>query len=152
MPRQANRSRSIRQIAKQELFLQISSLDSKRSFHARSGGTMLIRSRCKPAEIICRHCARFLNNANAASGFDKQSRSTGCWSNEMNSYFKKTILHYSITPAVFVLAEEFHDIAPPVDYSLIPPWVIFSVAFCALALVGLTVWLIIRARRRPVAQ
>ncbi len=30
------------------LSLQISSLDSKRSFHARSGGTMLIRSRCKP--------------------------------------------------------------------------------------------------------
>ncbi len=60
----------------QELFLQISSLDSKRSFRARSGGTMLIRSRCKPAEIICRHCARFSNNADAASGFDKQCRST----------------------------------------------------------------------------
>jgi len=39
------------QIARRELFLQISSLDSKRSFHARSGGTMLIRLRCKPAEL-----------------------------------------------------------------------------------------------------
>jgi len=25
---------------------------------------------------------------------------------------------------LFVLAEEFHDIAPPVDYSLIPPWLV----------------------------
>src|SRR5438552_7887796 len=112
MPRQENRSRSIREIAKQELFLPISSLDSKRSFHARCGGTTLIRSRCKPAEIICRHCARFSNNANAASGFDKQSRSSWCRSNEMNSYFKKPILHHSITPVLFVLAEESHDIAP----------------------------------------
>jgi hypothetical protein len=32
-----------------------------------------------------------------------------------------------------VLAQEFHDIAPPVDYSLIPPWVIFL--GCAVALI-----------------
>jgi Domain of unknown function (DUF4381) len=71
------------------------------------------------------------------------------WSNEMNVRANTPLLQYSITAAL--LAEEFHDIAPPVDYSLIPPWVIFLVAFCSLALVGLIVWLIIRARRRPVA-
>jgi Domain of unknown function (DUF4381) len=71
------------------------------------------------------------------------------WSNEMNFLANTALLPYSITAAL--LAEEFHDIAPPVDYSLVPPWVMFLVAFCSLALVGLIVWLIIRARRRPVA-
>src|SRR5215831_18903784 len=143
MPRRANRSRSIRQIAKRELFLQISSLDLKRSCRARSGATILIRSRCKPAEIISRHCARFLNNANAGSGFDKRSRRSGgameCWSNEMNSRSTTPLLHYSITPALLVLAEEFHDIAPPVNYSLIPPWLVFVIAFVVLSLLGLIV-------------
>lgn len=66
----------------------------------------------------------------------------------MNFPAKAPLLQYSITAAL--VAEEFHDIAPPVDYSLVPAWVIFVVAFCALALVGLIVWLIVRARRRPV--
>lgn len=68
----------------------------------------------------------------------------------MNSPAITPLRHHSITPVL--LADEFHDIAPPVDYSLVPPWVIFVVTFCALVLVGLIVWLIIRARRRPVAQ
>jgi hypothetical protein len=44
-------------------------------------------------------------------------------------------------------AEEFHDIAPPVDYSLWPAWVVFCAVFVALTLIGLIVWWI--ARRRP---
>jgi uncharacterized protein DUF4381 len=49
-------------------------------------------------------------------------------------------------------AQEFHDIAPPVDYSLLPPWVIFCAAFLGLTLIGLIVWLIMRQRgQRPVA-
>ena len=32
------------------------------------------------------------------------------------------------------LAEEFHDIAPPVDYSLMPPWVVFVATFVGLCL------------------
>jgi hypothetical protein len=47
-------------------------------------------------------------------------------------------------------AEEFHDIAPPVDYSLIPPWVVFVAAFVSLAIIGLIVWLIVRSRKRIV--
>ena len=66
----------------------------------------------------------------------------------MNSYFKKPILHYSITPALLVLAEEFHDIAPPVDYSLIPPWLVFVIAFVVLSLLGLVVWWFAQ-RRKP---
>ena len=46
-------------------------------------------------------------------------------------------------------AEEFHDIAPPVDYSLIPPWLIFAGTFFALAIIGLIVWLIAQRRKRP---
>ncbi len=43
--------------------------------------------------------------------------------------------------AIAILAQEtFHDIAPPVDYSLIPPWVIFLGSVLVLALLGLLVW------------
>jgi hypothetical protein len=71
-----------------------------------------------------------------------------CWRDKVNSPFKKPLLYYSMTPALFVLAEEFHDITPPVDYSLIPPWLVFVFAFAVLSLLGLVVWLFIR-RKKP---
>ncbi len=46
-------------------------------------------------------------------------------------------------------AEELHDIAPPVDYSLIPLWLIFAGTFFALAIIGFIVWLIAQKRKRP---
>ena len=49
----------------------------------------------------------------------------------------------------FFLAQTFHDISPPVDYSLVPVWVVFVVAFVALALLGLALWLFLRWRRKP---
>ena len=48
-----------------------------------------------------------------------------------------------------LLAEEFHDIAPPVDYSLIPPWAIFVATFVGLSLLGWVVWLLARKRKEP---
>ena len=39
-----------------------------------------------------------------------------------------------------ILAQEFHDIAPPVDYSLIPAWVIFVGCAVLLSLIGLVIW------------
>src|SRR5438046_3039429 len=45
-------------------------------------------------------------------------------------------------------AEEFHDIAPPIDYSLIAPWVVFVAAFIGLSIIGLIAWLIVRSRKR----
>jgi len=69
------------------------------------------------------------------------------WSNEMNSRPKTSLLHYAITPAFLVLAEEFHDIAPPVDYSLIPPWLVFVIAFVVLSLLGLIVWWLVQRRK-----
>jgi hypothetical protein len=47
------------------------------------------------------------------------------------------------------LVEEFHDIAPPVDYSLVPPWLIFVATFAGLILLGWVVWLIWRKRKQP---
>ena len=47
------------------------------------------------------------------------------------------------------LGEEFHDIVPPVDYSLVPPWVIFVATFAGLTLLGWVVWLILRKREQP---
>jgi hypothetical protein len=49
-------------------------------------------------------------------------------------------------------AEELHDIAPPVDYSLLPPWVIFGGAIIALALLSLAGWWIWRRSQRPKPQ
>jgi hypothetical protein len=54
---------------------------------------------------------------------------------------------------MFLLAaEELHDIAPPVDYSLLPPWVIFCGALVALVLCGLIGWWIRRRWQRPRPQ
>jgi hypothetical protein len=66
----------------------------------------------------------------------------------MNSFSNKSLLHYSIAPAFLILADEFHDIAPPVDYSLIPPWLVFVIAFVVLSLLGLIVWWLAQ-RRKP---
>jgi len=45
-------------------------------------------------------------------------------------------------------AEEFHDIAPPIDYSLWPTWAVFCAVFVALTLIGLIVWWIARRPRK----
>jgi Domain of unknown function (DUF4381) len=47
-----------------------------------------------------------------------------------------------------LLAEEFHDIAPPVDYSLIPPWLVFVIAFVVLSLLSLAIRWFLR-RQKP---
>src|SRR6266498_433409 len=44
-------------------------------------------------------------------------------------------------------AEELHDITPPVDYSLIPPWLVFVIAFVVLSLLGLVVWWFAKRRK-----
>jgi hypothetical protein len=46
-----------------------------------------------------------------------------------------------------IATEEFHDIAPPVDYSLISPWLIFVITFITLSLLGLLTWWFVRFRK-----
>jgi hypothetical protein len=53
-----------------------------------------------------------------------------------------------LSMSIFI-AEELHDIAPPLDYSLIPPWLIFFGVFVSLTVIGLIVWLVARLLRRP---
>jgi hypothetical protein len=49
---------------------------------------------------------------------------------------------------VFAVAD-IHEIAPPVDYSLVPPWVIYSGIALGIALLGAIAWWIrSRARKR----
>ena len=50
---------------------------------------------------------------------------------------------------ILLAAEEFHDITPAVDYSLIPSWIIFSGILVAVALLGLIGWRVWRWRQRP---
>lgn len=49
----------------------------------------------------------------------------------------------------FFLAQELHDIAPPVDYSLIPLWAIYLTVFLLLTIIGLAIWGIARWMQRP---
>ena len=49
----------------------------------------------------------------------------------------------------FFLAQELHDISPPVDYSLVSPWLVFAAAFVVLAALGLIGWFVYRKLRRP---
>ncbi|MEP7014652.1 MAG: DUF4381 family protein [Verrucomicrobiota bacterium] len=49
-----------------------------------------------------------------------------------------------------LLAEELHDIAPPVDYSLIPTWLLFIGVFVALTIIGLIIWLLVRSRKSAI--
>jgi hypothetical protein len=53
----------------------------------------------------------------------------------------------SILSMPILLTEEFHDIVPPVDYSLIPPWAIFVASFAGLSFLGWLVWLLLRRRK-----
>ena len=46
------------------------------------------------------------------------------------------------------LGQQFHEIAPPVDYSFVPTWAIFLGSFVGLCLIGLIVWLFKR-RKKP---
>jgi hypothetical protein len=43
----------------------------------------------------------------------------------------------------------FHEIAPPVEYSFVPTWAIFLASFVGLCLIGWLVWLW-KSRRKPV--
>ncbi len=49
-----------------------------------------------------------------------------------------------------LIAEKFNDIAPPIDYSLVPPWLVFVAVFVGLTVLGLIVWLITRSRKQVV--
>lgn len=48
--------------------------------------------------------------------------------------------------SIFLAQQQFHEIAPPIDYSFVPPWVIFLASFVGLCLVGLIVWFF---KRKP---
>jgi hypothetical protein len=48
----------------------------------------------------------------------------------------------------FLLAEEFHDIVPPLGYSLIPPWAITLAIIVGVALVALLAWWLINRYKR----
>src|SRR5689334_7359178 len=41
---------------------------------------------------------------------------------------------------MLLLAENATDIVPPVNYSLVPPWMIFVASLLALTIIGLAVW------------
>ena len=50
---------------------------------------------------------------------------------------------------VFFAAADIHEIAPPVDYSLVPPWVIYLGIFLGLVVLGLIAWWIRKRSLQP---
>jgi hypothetical protein len=50
---------------------------------------------------------------------------------------------------MFFAAADIHEIAPPVDYSLVPPWVVVAGIILALVLAGLIGWWIRKRLLRP---
>ncbi|HKP04489.1 MAG TPA: DUF4381 family protein [Chthoniobacterales bacterium] len=53
---------------------------------------------------------------------------------------------------MFFAAADIHEIAPPVDYSLVPPWVVFGGIILGLVLLGLMGWWIRKRLLRPKPQ
>jgi len=51
-------------------------------------------------------------------------------------------------PLLVLQAQVFHEIAPPVSYSLIPRWFIFAAAFLALTIIGAVIWWLMRRPKR----
>ena len=50
---------------------------------------------------------------------------------------------------VFFAVADIHEIAPPVDYSLLPPWVIYLGIFLRLVVQGLIAWWIRKRSLQP---
>ena len=48
--------------------------------------------------------------------------------------------------AILLAQQNIHEIAPPVDYSFVPTWMIFAASFVGLSLIGLIVWFL---KRKP---
>jgi cyanate permease len=51
--------------------------------------------------------------------------------------------------SIFLAQQNFHEIAPPVNYSFVPTWAIFLASFVTLCLVGFIIWWWKR-RKKPV--
>jgi hypothetical protein len=49
--------------------------------------------------------------------------------------------------STFLAQQQFHEIAPPIEYSFLPTWAIFLASFAALCLVGLIIWFFKRKRK-----
>jgi len=49
--------------------------------------------------------------------------------------------------SIFLAQQQFHEIAPPVDYSFVPTWMILLASFVGLCLIGLIVWFFTRKRK-----
>jgi hypothetical protein len=50
---------------------------------------------------------------------------------------------------LFLATADIHEIAPPVDYSLIPPWVVYTAVAVGLVILGLVGWWIWKRAHRP---
>jgi hypothetical protein len=50
---------------------------------------------------------------------------------------------------LLLAVEDIHEIAPAVDYSLVPPWVVYAGILLGLAVLGLIAWWLRRLSQRP---
>ena len=52
------------------------------------------------------------------------------------------------SPLLVLQAQLYHEIAPPVSYSLTPRWIIFAIVFLALGIIGAAIWWFMRRPKR----
>src|SRR5437764_8073664 len=57
---------------------------------------------------------------------------------------KRWAILISFPSGFCIAAQNFHEIAPPVDYSFIPTWLIFGASFIWLSLIGFVIWFLKR--------
>ena len=50
--------------------------------------------------------------------------------------------------SILLAQQQYHEIAPPINYSFFPTWAIFLASFVGLCLIGFIVWLLKR-RKKP---
>jgi len=49
--------------------------------------------------------------------------------------------------SIILAQQQFHEIAPPIEYSFLPTWAIFLASFAGLCLIGLIIWFFKRKRK-----
>ncbi|HEY4282240.1 MAG TPA: DUF4381 family protein [Chthoniobacterales bacterium] len=47
-----------------------------------------------------------------------------------------------------LIGQLYHEIQPPMDYSLTPRWMIYAAVFATLSIIGLVIWLLTRKSKR----
>jgi len=81
---------------------------------------------------LCGYCGNRIDRIDLRTGDD--------YLPALRSFFKQRERRLMVRVTMMGLAQALPDIAPPVSYSLVPPWVVFVASLIALTIIGLAIW------------